>query len=203
MGGGADVASVNEEQLFAGIIHDRIALSKGEDLAREYDTLLEAKMAEHTRADGFVYVEEAARAALKDLENSGQLTTEEAETIHAQAFQAAQLDDNTGVLWDSRGATMSVAPTATAMAAMTLDHLSGGRFVLGLGVSGPQVVEGWYGQRFERPLERTREYVEILRRVFEDYSRRQRRFAAAAQSPSIAGAKPDRGHRTAVRRHLG
>jgi len=56
-------------------------------------------------------------------------------------------------------------PTATAMAAMTLDHLSGGRFVLGLGVSGPQVVEGWYGQRFDRPLERTREYVEIIRRV--------------------------------------
>jgi len=56
-------------------------------------------------------------------------------------------------------------PTATAMAAMTLDHLSRGRFVLGLGVSGPQVVEGWYGQRFDRPLERTREYVEIIRRV--------------------------------------
>ncbi|MGM0386878.1 MAG: LLM class F420-dependent oxidoreductase [Actinomycetota bacterium] len=56
-------------------------------------------------------------------------------------------------------------PTATAMAAMTLDHLTGGRFVLGLGVSGPQVVEGWYGQRFDRPLERTREYIEIIRRV--------------------------------------
>lgn len=56
-------------------------------------------------------------------------------------------------------------PTATAMAAMTLDHLSGGRFLLGLGVSGPQVVEGWYGQRFDRPLERTREYVEIVRRT--------------------------------------
>ncbi|HLN05264.1 MAG TPA: LLM class flavin-dependent oxidoreductase, partial [Acidimicrobiales bacterium] len=52
-------------------------------------------------------------------------------------------------------------PTATAMAAMTLDHLSGGRFVLGLGVSGPQVVEGWYGQPFPRPLARTREYVDI------------------------------------------
>lgn len=56
-------------------------------------------------------------------------------------------------------------PTATAMAALTLDHLSGGRFVLGLGVSGPQVVEGWYGQRFGRPLARTREYVAIIRRV--------------------------------------
>ena len=58
-------------------------------------------------------------------------------------------------------------PTATAMAAMTMDHLSGGRFVLGLGVSGPQVVEGWYGQPYPRPLERTREYVEIVRRVID------------------------------------
>jgi F420-dependent oxidoreductase-like protein len=56
-------------------------------------------------------------------------------------------------------------PAATAMAAMTIDHLSGGRFVLGLGVSGPQVVEGWYGKPFARPLERTREYVEIVRRI--------------------------------------
>jgi F420-dependent oxidoreductase-like protein len=56
-------------------------------------------------------------------------------------------------------------PTATAMSAMTLDHLSGGRFVLGLGASGPQVVEGWYGQPYPRPLARTREYVEIVRKV--------------------------------------
>ncbi len=57
-------------------------------------------------------------------------------------------------------------PTATAMAAMTLDHLSGGRFILGLGVSGPQVVEGWYGMPFEKPLARTREYIGILRDVW-------------------------------------
>jgi F420-dependent oxidoreductase-like protein len=56
-------------------------------------------------------------------------------------------------------------PTATAMAALTMDHLSGGRFVLGLGVSGPQVVEGWYGQSFAKPLARTREYVSIVRQV--------------------------------------
>jgi F420-dependent oxidoreductase-like protein len=56
-------------------------------------------------------------------------------------------------------------PAATAMAAMTLDHLSGGRFILGLGASGPQVVEGWYGQPYPRPLERTREYVEIIRKI--------------------------------------
>ncbi len=57
------------------------------------------------------------------------------------------------------------APTATAMAAMTLDHLSGGRMILGLGVSGPQVVEGWYGRPFGKPLARTREYVDIIRQV--------------------------------------
>jgi F420-dependent oxidoreductase-like protein len=56
-------------------------------------------------------------------------------------------------------------PTAMAMAAITMDHLSGGRFVLGLGVSGPQVVEGWYGQPFAKPLARTREYVSIVREV--------------------------------------
>jgi F420-dependent oxidoreductase-like protein len=57
------------------------------------------------------------------------------------------------------------SPAAMAMAAMTLDHLSGGRFVLGLGVSGPQVVEGWYGAPFPKPLARTREYVDIVRKV--------------------------------------
>lgn len=56
-------------------------------------------------------------------------------------------------------------PTGTAMAALTLDHLSGGRHILGLGVSGPQVVEGWYGQPFAKPLARTREYVSIVRQV--------------------------------------
>lgn len=56
-------------------------------------------------------------------------------------------------------------PAATAMAAMTLDHLSGGRVILGLGASGPQVVEGWYGQPYPKPLARTREYVEIVRRI--------------------------------------
>jgi F420-dependent oxidoreductase-like protein len=52
------------------------------------------------------------------------------------------------------------------MAALTLDHLSGGRFVLGLGASGPQVVEGWYGQPYPKPLARTREYIEIVRKVW-------------------------------------
>ncbi|WP_326637114.1 LLM class F420-dependent oxidoreductase [Nonomuraea fuscirosea] len=57
-------------------------------------------------------------------------------------------------------------PVTTAMTAMTLDHLTGGRLLLGVGASGPQVVEGWYGQPFARPLARTREYVEIMRKVW-------------------------------------
>jgi F420-dependent oxidoreductase-like protein len=54
-------------------------------------------------------------------------------------------------------------PAATAMTAATLDLMSGGRFLLGLGTSGPQVVEGWHGQPWGAPLTRTREYVEIVR----------------------------------------
>lgn len=57
-------------------------------------------------------------------------------------------------------------PAATAMSAMTLDRLSGGRMHLGLGVSGPQVVEGWYGVPFPKPLARTREYVQICRDIW-------------------------------------
>src|SRR5262249_3520452 len=57
-------------------------------------------------------------------------------------------------------------PANTAMTAATLDLLSGGRVLLGLGVSGPQVVEGWHGRPYGRPLVRTREYVEILRAIW-------------------------------------
>src|SRR6476661_1031453 len=54
-------------------------------------------------------------------------------------------------------------PAMTAMTAATLDQLSAGRFVLGLGSSGPQVAEGWHGQPFAKQLQRTREYVDIVR----------------------------------------
>ena len=57
------------------------------------------------------------------------------------------------------------SPTSIAMHALTLDHLSNGRVILGMGVSGPQVVEGWYGQPFAKPLARTREVVDIIRKV--------------------------------------
>ena len=56
-------------------------------------------------------------------------------------------------------------PAMTAMTAMSLDHLTGGRFILGLGPSGPQVVEGWHGVPYGRPLTRTKEYIEIIRKI--------------------------------------
>jgi F420-dependent oxidoreductase-like protein len=61
---------------------------------------------------------------------------------------------------------LSARPPATlAMTAMTMDHLTQGRVLLGIGTSNPQVVEGWYGQPYPRPLERTREYIQILRAI--------------------------------------
>jgi alkanesulfonate monooxygenase SsuD/methylene tetrahydromethanopterin reductase-like flavin-dependent oxidoreductase (luciferase family) len=69
------------------------------------------------------------------------------------------------------------APAATAMAAMSLDHLSGGRMVLGLGVSGPQVVEGWYGPPFAKPLARMREYISTIRAIW------ARQIYLAAEGP--------------------
>lgn len=56
-------------------------------------------------------------------------------------------------------------PASAAMTAITLDHISNGRLHLGVGVSGPQVVEGWYGQPFKKPLERTREWLAIFRKI--------------------------------------
>jgi F420-dependent oxidoreductase-like protein len=78
-------------------------------------------------------------------------------------------------------------PAATAMTAMTLDGLSGGRFRLGLGVSGPQVVEGWHGLPFGKPLTRTREYVEIVRAIF----RREKPLEYRGEYYQVPYAGPD------------
>lgn len=58
-------------------------------------------------------------------------------------------------------------PAMAAMTAMSLDQLSGGRFIVGLGASGPQVVEGWHGVPYGKPVTRTREYIQIMRKIFE------------------------------------
>ena len=78
-------------------------------------------------------------------------------------------------------------PAMTAMTAMTLDMLSGGRFRLGLGVSGPQVVEGWHGEAFGKPLAKTREYVEIVRAIL----RREKPLEFRGEYYQIPYAGPD------------
>ncbi len=79
------------------------------------------------------------------------------------------------------------SPANAAMTAATLDLLSGGRFLMGLGTSGPQVVEGWHGQEWGKPLGKTREYVEIVRAIAPARaaraSRRALRHSRAAAAP--------------------
>jgi F420-dependent oxidoreductase-like protein len=77
------------------------------------------------------------------------------------AAQTKQLRVGTGIMQ-----MPARTPAMTAMTAMTLDQLSGGRFLLGLGPSGPQVVEGWHGVAYGKPLARTREYVDIVRQIW-------------------------------------
>ena len=103
----------------------------------------------------------------------------EAEALGVDSFWTAEAYGSDALTplswWGARTSTIKLGtsicqlsartPTALAMAALTLDHLSGGRVLLGIGASGPQVVEGWYGQPYPRPLERTREYVAIIRAV--------------------------------------
>ncbi|MFC9361686.1 LLM class F420-dependent oxidoreductase [Rhodococcus sp. NPDC057014] len=104
----------------------------------------------------------------------------EAEALGVDSFWTAETYGSDALTplawWGSRTSTITLGtavcqmsartPTALAMAAQTVDHLSGGRVIVGIGASGPQVVEGWYGQPYPRPLERTREYVEIMRAVW-------------------------------------
>jgi F420-dependent oxidoreductase-like protein len=107
-------------------------------------------------------------AALAAAEQSGLDSVWTAEAYGSDAFTPlAWWGSHTRRLRLGTGIAQMAArtPTATAMQALTLDHLSGGRFVLGLGASGPQVVEGWYGQPYKRPLARTREYVDVVRQV--------------------------------------
>lgn len=86
------------------------------------------------------------------------------------AGQTSRIDVGAGIMQ-----IPARTPAMTAMTAATIDTFSGGRFRLGLGVSGPQVSEGWHGVRFDKPLARTREYVEIVR------------AALARQTVSVSG----------------
>jgi F420-dependent oxidoreductase-like protein len=95
------------------------------------------------------------------------------------AAQASRVDIGSAVMQ-----IPARTPTTTAMTAATLDTLSGGRFRLGLGVSGPQVSEGWYGVPFAKPLARTREYIDIVRMAL---ARERVRYAGSTYTLPVPG----------------
>lgn len=111
-------------------------------------------------ADNLVLAREADRLGYSVVWAAEAYGSDAATVLTWVAAQTEQIDVGSAV-FQIPGRT----PANTAMTAATLDTLSGGRFRLGLGVSGPQVSEGWHGVRFDRPLQRTREYVEIVRKA--------------------------------------
>jgi hypothetical protein len=106
---------INEEQLFSVLIEERLTTLKGAEAASAFHQRFETYKTELSRNDGYIPEEDAARAALKDLVKEGVLSTEDAEKIHAQAFQAAQIDNNTAALYDSFGSTMAVTMVKLAL----------------------------------------------------------------------------------------
>jgi len=107
--------NLNEEQLFAALIEERLTTLKGAENAKAYHQLFTSHQGSMVYANGTPKIEEAARAALSDLVAKGTLTTEEAEKIHAQAFRAAQIDGNSKALYDSFGDTMAVTMVNLAL----------------------------------------------------------------------------------------
>jgi len=109
-------------------------------------------------ADNLALAQEADRLGLSVVWAAEAYGSDAVTVLSWVAAQTAQIDIGSGILQ-----IPARTPAMTAMTAATLDTLSGGRFRLGLGVSGPQVSEGWHGVRFAKPLARTREYVDIVR----------------------------------------
>jgi len=94
---------VNEEELFAAIIFERLASHVSQEAAEKYQENFEKNKAALTRPDGYIFVEDAARKSLEQLVESDVISQEMGNQIHSEAFRAAQLDDNHDALWDSRG----------------------------------------------------------------------------------------------------
>src|SRR3954464_3409861 len=112
-----------------------------------------------TSADQLAIVQEAERLGYDSVWTAEAYGSDAATPLAWLAGQTSTIRLGSGILqMPGRSAAM------TPMTAATLDTISGGRFILGLGSSGPQVAEGWHGQRFARQLQRTREYVEVVRK---------------------------------------
>lgn len=95
--------SVSEEDLFAAVVMERVKSLKDEKTFGELKKLMEQTQSELKKADGYIPMEDAAKGALVKLRDTGAITATEADTIYAQAFAAAQLDQNTEALYDARG----------------------------------------------------------------------------------------------------
>jgi hypothetical protein len=121
---------ISEEELFAGLIQERIQKLKGSEAAASYSQALSA---ERSASTGQRFsIEEAARGVLQQLEDDGTLTYDEATTIHAQAFKAAQLDGNSEALYDDKGGpndpTIAIAKLEAALlsARTKIEEIEGG-----------------------------------------------------------------------------
>jgi hypothetical protein len=114
-------AEINEEELYSSLVGERIAFLKSDEIAAQYQEALSAAKGEHTRADGYVFVEDATNSAIEKLVADGVLTAEEAGSVKDQAFMAAQLDGNAEALYDGRGSgedpTIAVESMETALIA--------------------------------------------------------------------------------------
>ncbi len=111
-------------------------------------------------ADGVAIVQEAERLGYDSVWTAEAYGSDAVTPLTWVGAQTSKIKLGTAILQ-----MPARTPAMTAMTAATLDLLSGGRVLLGLGLSGPQVVEGWHGQPYGKPLVRTREYIEIVRRI--------------------------------------
>jgi F420-dependent oxidoreductase-like protein len=118
------------------------------------------RLAQTDWAEASAYVTEAERLGVHDVWSAEAWGHDAATPLAFMAARTSRIRLGTGII---QAGTRT--PALVAMTAMSLASMSNGRFVLGLGVSGPQVIEGWHGIRFDRPVQRMREIVEIVRRA--------------------------------------
>ncbi len=112
--------NVNEEELFASLIVERIKALKGQAAADEFRGVLEKHKGLNKGSGGYCFTETAARNALKEFQGSGKLTQEEADKIHSEAFEAAQLDNYKTALFDSIGGANDPTRAVATMEAALL-----------------------------------------------------------------------------------
>ncbi|MCB0328865.1 MAG: hypothetical protein KDD70_04360 [Bdellovibrionales bacterium] len=123
---------VNEEELFAAVIQERLQATKGDSAAEAFSQQFEQHKSELTRGDGYINVEKAANMALEDMVTAGHLTESEHDEVYDHSFMAAQLDSNLTALYDGRGgegdATIATADLETALlsARAALEALANG-----------------------------------------------------------------------------